>query len=96
MSKVSTTRPKLVWNDKTPVSASTIPHPNTKCNFKVGYHRQVGIVSTQMQANREVKDGHNPNDAVEMKNLRDKYKKRRNQTTFQLGSKYKYHLNSIT
>ena len=60
------------WTER--VSASD--HPNTKWNFKIGYYRETGIVSTQMQANKQIQNGFETENNSEMKQTRDKYRKR--------------------
>lgn len=64
------------WTER--VSASD--HPNTKWNFKIGYYRETGIVSTQMLANKQAQEGFETENNAEMKETRDRYR-RRNQSS---------------
>lgn len=53
---------------------STASHPNTRTNFQVGYTRQTGIVSTQMQSNKQTIEGHDPQVKAETHRLSEQYK----------------------
>jgi hypothetical protein len=73
------------WKAQRPATAG---HPNTRTNFKVGYVRETGLVSTQMQASKQIEEVSAHQNNVEVTKLRKDNQKKQRQTNIQFGSSF--------
>jgi len=91
-SPYSTVTPKSnAFGKKTESAYSSRPHTanhgHKNSGFNIGYKRETGLVSTQMQSNQEITKSSAPENHSQMKSMHDRYRNRQGKTTFNLGSK---------
>lgn len=74
---------KTMWSER-PATAKSQSSTN---NFQGGYRRETGILSSQLQVDKQSKGGDRNNLSSNHQQMKDQSKNRRNQTTLHVGSK---------